>query len=187
MNDQRTLRIGEVTPSPGMQHVAEMLATCMQCGTCTASCPVAYEMDYTPRQILHMIELGLEQEVLSSQSMWVCASCFHCTARCPRGIEIADVMAALRNQATVQGYKPDKGMTFSKAFMTVVNRYGRVFEPELIIRYGLGTNPLALVGQAPFGISMFLKNKLTLRPDRMEDLREVRAIFDRTERGRSET
>jgi len=177
MNDQRTLRIGEVTPSPGMQHVAEMLATCMQCGTCTASCPVAYEMDYTPRQILHMIELGLEQEVLSSQSMWVCASCFHCTARCPRGIEIADVMAALRNQATAQGYKPDKVMTFSKAFMTVVNRYGRVFEPD----------PLALVGQAPFGISMFLKNKLTLRPDRMEDLREVRAIFDRTERGRSET
>ena len=187
MNDQRTLRIGEVTLSPGMQHLAEMLATCMQCGTCTASCPVAHEMDYTPRQILHLIELGMEQEVLSSRAMWVCASCFHCTARCPRGIEIADVMAALRNQATAQGYKPDKAMTFSKAFMTVVNRYGRVFEPELIIRYGLGTNPLSLVGQAPFGISMFLKNKLTLRPDRMEDVREVRAIFDRTEKERSET
>jgi hypothetical protein len=76
-------------------------------------------------------------------------------------------------------------MTFSKAFMAVVNRYGRVFEPELIIRYGLGTNPLALVGQASFGLAMLRKNKLTLRPDRMKDLREVRAIFDRTEKERS--
>lgn len=187
MNDPRPLRIGEVTPSPGMQHLAETLATCMQCGTCTASCPVAYEMDYTPRQILHLIELGMEREILSSQTMWVCASCFHCTARCPRGIEIADVMAALRNLATAQGYKPDKAMTFSKAFMAVVKRYGRVFEPELIIRYGLGTNPLALVGQAPFGLAMLRKNKLALRPDRMEDLREVRTIFARTEKEGSET
>ncbi|MCL4458693.1 MAG: hypothetical protein M1136_07225 [Chloroflexi bacterium] len=35
----------------------ENLLTCIQCGTCTASCPTAYAMDYTPRLV--SIPLGL--------------------------------------------------------------------------------------------------------------------------------
>ncbi len=32
---------------------------CFQCGTCTAGCPTVYAMDYTPRQILRMVNLGM--------------------------------------------------------------------------------------------------------------------------------
>ena len=46
----------------------EKLLTCIQCGTCTASCPTAYAMDYTPRQLWRLIQLGLKEEVLRSNS-----------------------------------------------------------------------------------------------------------------------
>ena len=49
----------------------EKLLTCIQCGTCTASCPTAYAMDYTPRQLWRLVQLGLKEEVLSSNSFWL--------------------------------------------------------------------------------------------------------------------
>jgi len=56
----------------------EKLLTCIQCGTCTASCPTAYAMDYTPRQLWRLVQLGLKNEVLSSNSFWLCTACYAC-------------------------------------------------------------------------------------------------------------
>ena len=50
------------------------LLSCMQCGTCTSSCPTAYAMDYTPRQLWQMMRLGMEEEVLNSQTFWLCTA-----------------------------------------------------------------------------------------------------------------
>ena len=44
------------------------LRTCFQCGTCSASCPSAYAMDYSPRVLWRMIQLGLKDEVLNSRT-----------------------------------------------------------------------------------------------------------------------
>jgi heterodisulfide reductase subunit D len=50
----------------------EQLLSCIQCGTCSASCPTAFAMDYTPRQLWHMVRLGMKEEVLSSRTFWLC-------------------------------------------------------------------------------------------------------------------
>lgn len=68
---------------------------CMNCGTCSASCTGIGLMDFLPRQIMRMLQLGKE-EVLESRSIWTCSACLTCTARCPRGIDIARTMEALR-------------------------------------------------------------------------------------------
>ena len=31
---------------------------CYQCGKCATGCPVAYEMDLTPTQLVHAIQVG---------------------------------------------------------------------------------------------------------------------------------
>jgi len=80
----------------------EKLFSCMQCGTCSASCPTAYAMDYTPRQLWQMIRLGLEARVLSSRTFWLCTVCKSCQVRCPRGIPITDTMVALKEYAHQQ-------------------------------------------------------------------------------------
>jgi heterodisulfide reductase subunit C len=41
-------------------------------------------------------QLGLEQDVMSAKTPWICASCLNCTIRCPRGIDLARVMEAIR-------------------------------------------------------------------------------------------
>ena len=44
-----------------------------------------------------MCQLGQIEEILHSNTMWVCAACITCSARCPKSIDIAAVMEGLRN------------------------------------------------------------------------------------------
>jgi heterodisulfide reductase subunit C len=37
---------------------------CFQCGKCAAGCPVAYAMDFTPTELIHAIQLGIDDMVL---------------------------------------------------------------------------------------------------------------------------
>lgn len=69
---------------------------CYQCGCCSAACPVTSEMDLLPNQVMRYIQIGLIDEVLDGNTMWICATCYSCQARCPRGIDITKVMEALR-------------------------------------------------------------------------------------------
>jgi len=88
----------------------EKLFTCMQCGTCTSSCPTAYAMDYAPRQLWQMMRLGMEERVLNSRTFWLCTVCKSCQVRCPRGIALTDTMVALKEYATHKGINVPTGM-----------------------------------------------------------------------------
>jgi heterodisulfide reductase subunit C len=86
----------------------ENLMLCMQCGTCTADCPVArFSGTYRPLKILRMALLGMKSDVLSADELWLCASCYTCTDRCPRGVEFATVLRVLRNKAVEEGHVPE--------------------------------------------------------------------------------
>lgn len=74
----------------------ESLLSCYQCGMCSAGCPMSFAMDILPRQIMHLIHLGQEDDIANCKTMWVCASCLTCTVRCPRGVNLCKVMEALR-------------------------------------------------------------------------------------------
>ena len=75
--------IEEICAIPG----GEGIRLCIQCGTCTASCPNADKMEHTPSELIAMARAGMRKEVLSSNAMWYCLSCYMCTVRCPRGIK----------------------------------------------------------------------------------------------------
>ena len=91
----------EVAAMPG----GENLKRCFACGTCTLSCPVAeVEPDYSPRRIIHMILLGLREEVLSSPMIWHCLACCRCEVRCPQQVKFPEIMRVLRKMALDGGY-----------------------------------------------------------------------------------
>jgi heterodisulfide reductase subunit C len=73
----------------------EKLLACNQCGKCSAGCPVAFDTDLLPNQIIRLAQLGIE-DVLDSATIWTCAACLTCVARCPKGIDLPRIMEALR-------------------------------------------------------------------------------------------
>jgi len=81
----------------------ENVKLCMQCATCSGMCPMTAEMDYGPRRVMHMAQFGLQKQLAEINTYWKCASCHACTVKCPRGIDIAKVMEALRQQTLRTG------------------------------------------------------------------------------------
>ena len=72
------------------------LLACYQCGKCSAGCPAISQMDILPNQIIRFAQLGFKNELLRSKSIWICESCMTCNTRCPKGINIAEVIEAIR-------------------------------------------------------------------------------------------
>jgi heterodisulfide reductase subunit D len=83
----------------------QKLASCIQCGTCTASCPASELMDYAPRQLWELVRLGLCDPVMNSRTFWLCTQCYACQVRCPRGIQIGQTMRNLREWAVAHGFE----------------------------------------------------------------------------------
>jgi heterodisulfide reductase subunit D len=101
MNQLDVVQLG-VSPSPGLRAAQQLVSSCIQCGTCSSTCPTAPAMDYTPRHLWRMVEAGLTDEVLNSSAFWFCTSCYACTNQCPRGIHPGETMLRLK-QAVAEG------------------------------------------------------------------------------------
>ena len=71
------------------------LSLCYQCGKCSATCPLAPQMDLMPHLVVRYLQLGLEQ-VFDAKSYWLCATCFSCETQCPRGLDVSKICEALR-------------------------------------------------------------------------------------------
>ena len=72
------------------------LQLCYQCGMCSGNCPAASNMDISPRRIIELARLGLDEEIAGSKTVWTCASCLACAVNCPRGFDLSKVMEAIR-------------------------------------------------------------------------------------------
>lgn len=167
--------------------VAEMggfgdnLQTCLQCGTCSGSCPSGPDMDHSPRKIFAMINAGMKDEVLSSNTPWYCVSCYYCMVRCPQEIHITDVMYALKRMAIRDGNyqkSKDKAPEFSETFIDFVENYGRSFELGLATRYHLRYQPVEAFKMATgMGLKLFTKGRMDIIPTRIKNLDQLKAIL----------
>ncbi|RJQ04634.1 MAG: 4Fe-4S dicluster domain-containing protein [Bacillota bacterium] len=154
------------------------IKNCIQCGVCTASCPLSSEMTETPRKIIEMIKAGMRDQVLSSDTMWFCASCYYCTVRCPQGINLAEVMYGLRTIATKTAR--NLSAAFYQTFADTVRRYGRMHESDLMVRFALRTSPLSLLKMGPLGLRMLAKGKMSLGlPSAIRGAKEIAKLYDK--------
>ncbi|RLJ16609.1 disulfide reductase [bacterium endosymbiont of Escarpia laminata] len=80
-----------------VQRLADQnLMACYQCGKCSAGCPMAAYMDIPPNQMIRLAQLGMEDELLSCEAIWLCVSCMTCNMRCPKGVRIAELIESMR-------------------------------------------------------------------------------------------
>ena len=158
----------------------EKMLSCIQCGTCTASCPAAPAMDLSPRRMWRMVQLGMTEEVLRSKSIWLCSLCYTCHVRCPRGIPLTETIVRLKELAIERGIvsSPQSG-AFYRTFADVMRRYGRMREVEFMARYFLASNPLAALGFARLGLTMLARGKIGLELPRLGGEGRLDRLFAR--------
>ena len=82
----------------------EAFKLCYQCGTCNTVCPWNRVRDFLVRKIVLQAQLGVVP--FESEDLWLCATCGQCVQRCPRGVEIIDVMRAMRRLLVPDGVVP---------------------------------------------------------------------------------
>lgn len=153
----------ETTLSDAMTYIQDKVSACMQCGTCTGSCPNSFAMDYTPRQLWRLVQLGQKEEIFKSKTFFLCSACYYCTLRCPRGLPLTETIDALKRIAAAEGIGIYKNSTnFYQSFMDTVRRYGRLKEMELMNRYFLSMrNPLVPLRFASLGLKLLSKGKVS--------------------------
>jgi heterodisulfide reductase subunit C len=145
----------------------ERLRNCIQCGLCTATCPVSVYMDLTPRRLMNLAREGFRREVLGSVAIWLCTSCYACTVQCPKRIRVTDIMYALKRRAIEDGVFP-RGLpipVLSQEFQRMVRRHGRISEMRLVAMVFLRTNVWKLAGNARLGVRLFRTGRLVLRQE----------------------
>ena len=168
-----------IANTPGSDPRLEM---CIQCGTCCGSCASGPDMDHTPRKIFAMIDAGMRNEVLSSNTPWYCVSCYYCMVRCPQEIHITDIMYTLKRMAIKEGlYRESSAYSapgFSETFIDYVENYGRSFELGVATWHHLRYHPIKAVGMATgMGLDMLRKGRMDLTPTRIEGIDQLKAII----------
>lgn len=155
---------------------------CYQCGNCSAGCPAAFTFDYTPNQVMRMLQVGLVDRVLDSSAVQLCVQCLTCTARCPRDIDIAGIFEDLKTIATAQEREvPEYAKNFNKAFMGAVARFGQLPELYMMGMFYLGTmKPKMAMGDAGLAIPMVTKGKMKFLPHKAKGADEVSRIYKKT-------
>lgn len=155
---------------------------CYQCGNCSAGCPAAFTFDYTPNQVMRMLQVGLVDEVLDSKAVQLCVQCLTCTARCPRNIDIAGIIEDLKTIATAQERDvPEEVKTFNKAFLKAIARFGRLPEFYDMATFYIGTmNPKLALGNVGLMFPVLAKRKMPLLPRKAKGADEVGRIYKKT-------
>jgi heterodisulfide reductase subunit C len=155
----------------------QAVSRCYYCLRCSAGCPSAYAMDYTPAQILRLVQLGQKETLLSSSAIWLCIGCETCGTRCPNEIHAGAVIDCLRQMAVRQGVAAAERSVFTmhQAFLNSIRMWGRLHELSMILEHKIrDRDPLS---NLDMGVEMLAKGKIHPFPKRIAGLEEVRRLF----------
>ena len=174
--------LNEILAMPG----GEAVAACIQCGTCSGTCPTARDMDFTPREIMALIRAGYRDRVLGSNMIWMCASCYACYVKCPKEIKLTDFFYKLKQLAMREGYAnpaSKRAQVLAKKFAGNIRWLGRSNEMWLLVKYFLSTNLFDALKYTGMGLSLLRTGRLELWPKKSKSASDVRKIADRCREG----
>ncbi|BAG83501.1 4Fe-4S dicluster domain-containing protein [Candidatus Azobacteroides pseudotrichonymphae] len=170
-----------------LRYTGISIVRCYQCGKCSAGCPMSENMDFTPNVIMRMLqteEKDTDEQILGSQSIWLCTSCEMCVSRCPMEINIPKIMDYLRQHSLKKGLQNKKAkrniIPFHCSFLDSIKHTGRLNEIGLIMRYKIKT--LNLLQDLDIAFRMLIKGKLPLLPEMVKKKKQLSTIFKETKK-----
>ncbi len=162
------------------QTGGENLRHCIQCGLCSATCPLSIYMDYTPRRLINLAREGFKKEVLSSFTVWLCASCYACRMECPKEIKVTDIMYMLKRKAIEEGVYPRRFPipVLAREFGRMIFMFGRINETLLVTDLFLRTNWFKFLSMTGLGFNLMRTGRMSLLPDTIKRKGELRKVLD---------
>lgn len=166
-----------------MKESGQTVSRCYQCHKCTGGCPFTAAMDLMPHQVVRYIQLGLENDLLKSKTIWQCVACRTCISRCPNGIDIAAINDVLKQRALAKGIEPaiPEIAAFHQTFLDSVKSKGRVHELGMMLTYKLKTRKY--FQDVPLGLQMLRHHKLRLLPEGVKDYKRFQALLQAEKEG----
>lgn len=77
---------------------------CLECGKCTAGCPISRFNNYfSPRKMLADGLFYNADDLVSDKLLWSCLTCQLCSTRCPVDVKFSEYMRDVRAQAHNEG------------------------------------------------------------------------------------
>ncbi len=172
-----------------LEHVGvipggEKIKACIQCGTCTGSCPVSFAMDISPREVIALFRAGDIESILKSKTIWTCASCYACQTRCPASIKVTDIIYALKRTAMDRKIYSRKFPVhlLKDSFVKNIYRFGRLNEPRLMVYYLLKTGIIKSFAYLPLGIKMAINGRIEYKASKIKDIIGFRQIMKAAEK-----
>jgi heterodisulfide reductase subunit C2 len=153
------------------------VARCLQCGKCSAGCPMATETSLRPHEIMLRVMRNRREELLASDGIWLCLTCTTCSTRCPNNADPARVIDVLREIAMDE----DPSLAtravgvFNQTFLAQVESSGRMHEVGLVAQYNIRTGHL--LKDAAAMPALLLRGKFKITPESIKNTDEVRRIF----------
>jgi len=159
---------------------SDEISRCIQCGTCSSSCPMAAYMDYPPRKIIAMVKHGFKDEVLKSFTPWLCASCYNCQVRCPANIKITDIMYALKREAIEAKTYPTKFPipALAQEMHKLIAKKGRSSELWLVVNmYIRLKDPIGPLKYTSIGINLMKTGRMSLRKEKIKNIKQFHSLL----------
>ncbi len=164
----------------------EEIDGCIQCGTCSSSCPMSVYMDFPPRKIIAMVKNGFKDEALRNFTIWLCPSCYTCQVRCPAKIKITDVMYALKRMAIEDKVYPSRFVIpiLNREMSRLIAKHGRNTELWLILNlYLKSRNPLGLLKMAPLGLKLMKTGRMSFKRESIKNKDQLRSLVSAVKEG----
>lgn len=163
---------------------ADNLLQCIHCGGCSGSCPLGKHMDYGPRRLMLLAREGYRDDVLRSNTMWLCSSCYTCEVGCPRRIPVTDVMYALRRKAMEAGIhsKDHLAPVLNPQFGSMIRKHGRISEAWLLVGLYLRTGIHRILGMAGLGMRLVRTGRISVRREHIADRHEMGRLLAAVDR-----
>jgi heterodisulfide reductase subunit C len=137
------------------------------------------EMTLKPHDVMRLVATGKARRAAADESIWLCLTCETCSARCPNDCDPAGVIDTLREVGldTDVADAPRRIAAFHHAFLAQIEANGRLHEMGMVMDYKFRTGDLMKdVTNAP---GMVSRGKLSLRPDRIRGMAEIKRIFEK--------
>jgi Fe-S oxidoreductase len=119
------------------------LLECIQCGTCTGSCPVARKANLNIRKYMREVSTMGKLTQHSQNEVWSCTTCSTCGVRCPKDLNPYEFLIDIRGMAVEEGQIAPTIRDALESIFKNGNPWGRIRNKRSEWMQGLNVKPIS--------------------------------------------